>query len=157
MPTTLTNGKLYISVGEGNNAGYTKAELKRGSVPHSLTVAFMRGSSVKVLDSFLSPCRTISVSKTAVGLHDYSQLYLKLNSPPANGIPAWIKPGKLIRSQLTTQAGLDCIDFAAKHNFQYIMYDAGWYGAEFRSTSDPTQTISQIDLPKVIQYGKKKE
>ncbi len=36
------------------------------------------------------------------------------------------------------------------------MYDAGWYGAEFRSTSDPTQAIPEIDMPKVIAYGKEK-
>jgi alpha-glucosidase len=156
FPTTLTNGKLYISVGEANNVGYTKAELKRGNTPHSLSVAFMRDSAVKVAGSFLTPWRTISVSKSAIGLHDYSQLYLKLNPPPPNGVPAWIKPGKLIRAQLNTQSGLDCIDFAAKHNFQYIMYDAGWYGAEFRTTSDPTEVIPQIDLPKVIQHGKEK-
>lgn len=156
FPTTLTNGKLYISVGEANNVGYTKAELKRGSVLHGLTVAFMRDSAVIVSASFLTPWRTVSVSKTAIGLHDFSQLYLKLNPPSPNGVPAWIKPGKLIRAQLNTQSGLDCIDFAAKHNFQYILYDAGWYGAEFRSTSDPTRVIPQIDMPKVIQYGKEK-
>jgi alpha-glucosidase len=156
FPATLTNGNLYISIGEANNTNYTKAELKRGLDSHTLTVAFIRDSAIKTTGSFLSPWRTISVSKTAIGLHEYSQLYLKLNPPPANGIPAWIKPGKLIRSQLNTQSGLDCISFAAKHNFQYILFDAGWYGAEFRSSSDPTQVIPQIDLPRVIQYGKEK-
>lgn len=156
FPATLTNGKWYISVGEANNDNYTKAELKRGAAPHSLAVAFVRDSAVQVPGSFLTPWRTVSVSKTAIGLHDYSQLYLKLNPPVPHGIPAWIKPGKLIRSQLNTQSGLDCIDFAARHDFQYIMFDAGWYGAEFRSGSDPTQAIPQIDLPTVIQHGKQK-
>ena len=36
------------------------------------------------------------------------------------------------------------------------MFDAGWYGAEFRSSSDPTQVIPQIDMSKVLQYGKDK-
>src|SRR4029079_14050216 len=107
-------------------------------------------------NSFTSPWRTISISKTAIGLHDYSQLYLKLNPPPAKGIPKLIKPGKLIRAQLNTQSGLDCIDFAAKHNFQYIMFDAGWYGAEFRGTSDPTKVIPEIDMQKIIKYGKER-
>jgi alpha-glucosidase len=158
LPTTLTltNGKLYLSVGEANNDNYTKAELKRGMASHSLAIAFMRDTDVKVAGAFSTPWRTLSVAKSAIGLHDYSQLYLKLNPPSASGIPSWIKPGKLIRAQLNTQSGLDCIDFAARHNMQYIMFDAGWYGAEFRSTSDPTQVIPQIDMPKVIQYGKEK-
>ncbi|MES2775588.1 MAG: glycoside hydrolase family 97 catalytic domain-containing protein [Bacteroidota bacterium] len=156
FPATITNGKFYISIGEASNTGYTKAELKRGVKAHSLSVVFPRDSSVKVAGFFQTPWRTISVAKTAIGLHDYSQLYLKLNPPPVNRFPDWIKPGKLIRSQLNTQSGLDCIDFAAKHDFQYIMFDAGWYGAEFRGSSDPTQVIPQIDMPKVLQYGKEK-
>jgi alpha-glucosidase len=156
FPATLTNGKLFVSIGEANNMNYTKGELKRSDAAHTLAVAFPRDSVVKVSGVFTSPWRTISVAKTAIGLHEFSQLYLKLNPPPVNGIPAWIKPGKLIRSQLNTQSGIDCIDFAAKHNFQYIMFDAGWYGAEFRSGSDPTQVIPAIDMSKVIQYGKEK-
>lgn len=156
LPGTLTNGKFYISIGEAGNRDYTKAELKRGKKSMGLTLAFARDSSVKINDFFVTPWRTVSVAKTAVGLHEFSQLYLKLNPPPVNGVPDWIKPGKLIRSELNTQGGIDCIDFAAKHNFQYIMFDAGWYGAEFRSSSDPTQVIPAIDMPKVIQYGKEK-
>jgi len=48
------------------------------------------------------------------------------------------------------------IDFAAKHHFQYVLFDAGWYGAEFRTVSDPTAPIAAIDLPAVIRHGKEK-
>jgi alpha-glucosidase len=156
FPATLTNGKLFISIGEADNENYTKAELKRGTSPHSLVPVFVRDTAVKWSGSFQTPWRTISISNTAVGLHQFSQLFIKLAPPSAKQIPAWIKPGKLIRSQLNTQSGLDCIDFAEKHQFQYIMFDAGWYGAEFRFTSDPTQVIPEIDMPQVIQYGKEK-
>ncbi|WP_321334719.1 glycoside hydrolase family 97 catalytic domain-containing protein [uncultured Bacteroides sp.] len=156
FPATLTNGKLFISIGEADNTDYTKAELKRGIKSNSLVVTFARNSVVKADRVFETPWRTISVAKTAIGLHDYSELYLKLTPAPQNGVPTWIKPGKLIRAQLNTQSGIDCIDFAVKHNFQYIMFDAGWYGSEFRSTSDPTRVIPQIDMSKVIQYGKER-
>lgn len=155
LPATITTDKLFITIGEAANIDYTKSELKKSNNPYSLTTAFIRDSTVKFSGSYQTPWRTISVSKTAIGLHRFSQLFLKLN-PPSKEIPAWIKPGKLIRSQLNTQSGLECIEFAAKHNFQYIMFDAGWYGAEFRGTSDPTQVIPQIDMPKVIEYGKEK-
>ncbi|MEP6746865.1 MAG: glycoside hydrolase family 97 catalytic domain-containing protein [Bacteroidota bacterium] len=156
FPATLTNAKLFVSIGEADNENYTKAELKRGSALHSLVPAFIRDTVVKISNGFKSPWRTISVSETAIGLHSFSNLFLRLAAPAAKEIPAWIKPGKLIRSQLNTQSGLDCIDFAANHHFQYIMFDAGWYGAEFRSTSNPTRVISEIDMPHVIQYGKEK-
>ncbi|WP_245776591.1 glycoside hydrolase family 97 catalytic domain-containing protein [Spirosoma endophyticum] len=48
------------------------------------------------------------------------------------------------------------MDFAAKHDFQYILFDAGWYGAEFRGSSDPTKPIPAIDMAKVIQHGRDK-
>lgn len=156
FPATLTNGKIFISIGEGDNENYTKAELKRGDQSNSLAIGFVRDTAIKITGNYLTPWRTVSFSKTAIGLHQFSELFLKLTQPSAKVIPAWIKPGKLIRSQLNTQSGLDCIDFAAKHNFQYILFDAGWYGAEFRSYSDPTQVIPQIDMPKVIGYGKEK-
>ncbi|WP_081154633.1 glycoside hydrolase family 97 protein [Niastella vici] len=157
LPATLTNGKWYLSIGEAANDHFTKAELKRGTAPHSLEVAYVRDTAVHIVDAQLTPWRTISVSPTAIGLHQFSQLGLQLNPPPANGIPAGVQPGKLIRSVvLTTQSGLDCIDFAAAHNLQYIMYDAGWYGAEFNTVSDPTQPIPQIDMPAVIAHGKEK-
>jgi alpha-glucosidase len=145
FPATLTNGKLFISIGEADNEGYTKAELKRGDQPNSLAVTFIRDSSVNMAHLLQTPWRTISFSETAIGLHRYSQLFLKLTPPSATGASSRIKP---------TQSGLDCIDFAAKHHFQYILFDAGWYGAEFRSTSDPTQVIPSIDMPRVMQYGK---
>ncbi|OIN60570.1 glycoside hydrolase family 97 protein [Arsenicibacter rosenii] len=163
FPTTLTNGKLFISVGEAANAGYTKAVLEKGTTPNTLAVSFKKDyrdpakhDSVRIGQPFSSPWRTISVSASAIGLHAFSDLAFRLSPPPASGIPAWVKPGKLIRSYLTTQNGLDCIDFAHKHNLQYIMFDAGWYGAEFRGSSDPTNVIEAIDMPKVIQYGKQK-
>jgi alpha-glucosidase len=157
LPATLTNNKFFISIGEAANTNYTKAELTKSNTPYGLAIAFPRDSGVKIKNNYITPWRTISVSKTAIGLHQFSQLSLKLNPPPLNEVRASVKPGKLIRAQLNTQSGLDCIDFAVRHHFQYIMFDAGWYGAEFRTSSDPTQVIPQIDLQKVIQYGKQKD
>lgn len=156
LPATLKNGKFYFSVGEAENDWYTKTELRKGEKPNSLAIAFVKDSAVNVSGSFRTPWRTISISKTATGLHKFSDLYLRLTQTSVKEVPKWIKPGKLIRSQLNTQSGLDCIDFATKHNFQYIMFDAGWYGAEFRSSSDPTKVIPAIDMPAVIQHGKDK-
>ena len=164
LPATLTDGRNYLSIGEADNDGYTKAELAAGSSPHSLRLVYPRDAVVKMAGPSRTPWRTISVAHSAIGLHAYSQLYLQLTPPAsdiplASGIPSApgippVKPGKLIRSGLTTKDGFDCIDFAAKHNFQYILFDAGWYGAEFRSVSDPTAAIPAIDMPAVIRHGK---
>lgn len=167
--TVVMPNYLYLSIGEANNRGYTKCQLIKGKAANSLALMFYvdtiyrnhqvsaihKDTLVRFTGDFETPWRTVSVAQSAVGLHDFSQLYLKLVDPAAES-PLGVKPGKLFRSQLNTQSGLDCIDFAAKHNMQYIMFDAGWYGAEFRTISDPTKPIDAIDMPQVIAYGKQK-
>jgi alpha-glucosidase len=156
FPATLHNDDFYYSIGEAENDWFTKGEFKKSKEPNGLSITFLRDTALKAGDQFRTPWRTVCISKSAIGLHDNGDLYLKLNTTTEKDVPSWIRPGKLIRSQLNTQSGLDCIDFAAKHNMQYIMFDAGWYGAEFRSTSNPTMVIPAIDMPKVINYGKEK-
>jgi alpha-glucosidase len=163
LPATLTDGHSWLSIGEAVNDDYTKAELAAGDGggvdlardgSGGLRLVYPRDSLVKLDGPGVTPWRTISVAGSAVGLHDYSELNLKL--APAAADLSRIRPGKLIRSALTTRDGLDCIEFAAKHHFQYVLFDAGWYGAEFRSISDPTVAIAAIDMPAVIQRGKEK-
>jgi alpha-glucosidase len=151
LPATLTNGHYYLSIGEADNEGFTKGELAAAGSPGALRIVYPRDTLAGLAGA--SPWRTISVATSAIGLHDYSELYLKLARP---GDAATREPGKLIRSALTTQAGLDCIDFAAKHKFRYILFDAGWYGAEFRGASDPRTPIPALDLPAVIRHGQEK-
>ncbi|HEY8970638.1 MAG TPA: glycoside hydrolase family 97 catalytic domain-containing protein, partial [Puia sp.] len=173
LPATLTDGRLFLSIGEADNDSFTKAELCRGEDRHELIIAYTRDSSLSGV--YATPWRTISIARTAIGLHAFSDLGLRLSPAPGSdrtgtastgmgragtalaGIsPTLLRPGKLIRAQLTTQAGLDCIDFAVRHHFQYILYDAGWYGPEYRKTSDPLVPIPAIDLPRVIAYGKER-
>jgi len=158
LPSTLTNGHLYLSIGEACNDNYTKAELKRGSAPHSLYMGFIRDASVKVNGQFQTPWRTISMSRTAIGLHDFSELSLKLNPPSPNGIPSWVKPGKLIRCvTLTTEGGMDCIDFAVKNDLKYILFDGSWYNdKDFDANRAALAARETIEMPKVVAYGKEK-
>jgi len=170
FPATLAlKHQQYLSIGESDNHNYIKGELVKGKLSNSLAIAFnttpyhidrrvasSKDTIVKFSGDFETPWRTISVAETAIGLHDYSQLNLKLVAPTMAKVPATIKPGKLIRAQLNTQSGLDCIDFAVKHNFQYIMFDSGWYGPERSPQSDPTVVIPAIDMPKILQQGKEK-
>ena len=156
FPATLTDGKTYLSVGEAANDSFTKAELQKGRAPHSLAVAFARDKDVRVTLPFQTPWRTISCATSAIGLHQFSELNLKLNPAAPGGIPAGLTPGKVMRAQLNTQSGLDCIDLAARLNMRHILFDAGWYGPERALTSDPAVVIPAIDMPKVIAYGKAK-
>ncbi|NLR77164.1 glycoside hydrolase family 97 protein [Chitinophaga eiseniae] len=156
LPVTLLTNGSYCQLGEAANLNYTKAELARGVNGSTLAVAFPRDTVVLFRKMIETPWRTLSVASSPIALAHCRTLNLKLAEPPVPGDLSWIRPGKLIRAQLNTRSGLDCIDFAVKHHFQYIMFDAGWYGAEFRSSSDPCQVIPAIDMPKVIVYGKER-
>lgn len=158
FPATLTNHRdTYISIGEADNESYTKAEMTKGEARHSLRVSFMHDSAVVIGNGYTTPWRTISFSNSAIGLHACSQLYLKLVDPVSESIPSWIEPGKLIRSQLSTESGMRCVDFAASHNFKYIMFDGGWYGKESSPLSDPTTPVKGLDIQAIIKYGKSKD
>ncbi|MET3502582.1 alpha-glucosidase [Mucilaginibacter rubeus] len=170
LPSTLTAAQSYISIGEADNRNYTKCVLVHGSRPNSLTLQFYtdtlyrdhrvqsvrKDSLIRFTDSLITPWRTISCSSTAIGLHAFSQLNLKLVKPLSNEVPDYVKPGKVFRVPINTQGALDGIDFAQKMNFQYILVDAGWYGAEFRTTSDPTRYLPDFHLPDIIAHARQK-
>ncbi|WP_332367632.1 glycoside hydrolase family 97 N-terminal domain-containing protein [Spirosoma telluris] len=44
FPATLTNGRLFLSIGEADNTCYTKAVLTKGATPNTLAVEFGKDS-----------------------------------------------------------------------------------------------------------------
>ena len=161
FPLILASPDRYISINEAANDQYTKAMIGKAETENALAIRFGK-DTVKLNGAFVSPWRTLSFSETAIGLRDQSDLLYKLNNKPDPSKDySWIKPGKLLRDMtLSTRGALDCIDFAQKMNFQYIMFDAGWYGkgyaAEFDKDSDPVKVVANIDMPKVVSHGKEK-
>ncbi|HVZ26939.1 MAG TPA: glycoside hydrolase family 97 catalytic domain-containing protein [Sediminibacterium sp.] len=160
FPAVLAAPQQFICINEARNIAYTKAMIVSDhDRPATLVLRFPK-DSVPLTQDFLSPWRTVTLSTTAIGLCDQSDLLYKLCDPPPAGIAYdWVKPGKLIREMsLTTAGALSCIDFAKKMHLQYIMFDAGWYGkgyaAEHDPASDPRKVIPAIDIHRVVQYGK---
>ena len=104
----------------------------------------------------------------ADNINDYIEgkyLLYSLNFKPTSNYN-WVKPGKAYRhvgnkdADFATDRVKISIDFAAKMKFQYVLLDNGWYGLgydnEFDPASDPTKTVSTLDLPEVIKYAKQK-
>ncbi len=158
LPATLTGPKRYISIGEANNSNYTKVELKKGEKEYSVSTGFITEKFANTEGAYDFPWRTISFSNNATGLHQCSELNLKLTPPSPEGIPGWVKPGKMMRiMKLDTEAALECIDFAVKNNLSYVLYDGGWYNVkEFDGNKAYITPISAINMQKVISYGKRK-
>lgn len=80
---------------------------------------------------------------------------------------SWIRPGKVawdwwnncnvtgveFQSGMNTDTYLYYIDFAAKNGIEYIIIDEGWSGKE----SLMEDLNAEIDLPRLIAHGKKKD
>ena len=114
FPATLTSENEFISINEAGNVMYTKALLGKGETPNSLVVQFSK-DTVKLMDDFHSPWRTITLAANASELCNSSDLLFKLCPPAPVSNYDWIKPGKLIRDMtLSTEGAVACIDFAEK-------------------------------------------
>lgn len=131
--------------------------------PHTL-IAQLSGEVDPDHAGYISPWRYVMVADSPGKLLENNYFILNLNEPCRIQDVSWIKPGKVIREvSLTTQGGLACVDFAAKHGVEYVEFDAGWYGPENNPLSDatavnvdPQRSPGPLDLHKIIGYANEK-
>ncbi|GAA3612751.1 glycoside hydrolase family 97 N-terminal domain-containing protein [Flavivirga amylovorans] len=154
---------LFLAIGEAALVDYARMKFinKEGS-PGTLVSEL---SSEVIVDLPLNtPWRFIMAAEKPGQLLEHNYLLLNLNEPNQLEDTSWIKPGKVIReTTLTTKGGIACVDFAEKHNLQFIEFDAGWYGNEYDEASDattitvdPKRSKGPLDLLEVIKYAKSK-
>ena len=120
-----------------------------------------------------SPWRVIMIADHPGELIE-SNLIDCLNPPSAIEDVSWIKPGKYAWDWWNggvvsgvTQHGMNdevirrFIDFAAETGLDYMLIDAGWYvsgpDGEGDPRSDVTRSITAIDLPELIDYGRQRD
>ncbi len=156
---------LFTAIGEAALVDY--ARMKLTNIPDRPGTLVSQLSSEVVLGSTVNktPWRFVMAADNAGELLENNYLLLNLNEPNKIENSSWIKPGKVIReTTLTTQGGMACVDFAVKHNLQYIEFDAGWYGNEYEDSSDattitvdPKRSKGPLDLLGVIKYARSKD
>lgn len=112
------------------------------------------------------PWRILIVSTRDKELLDNDMVY-KLAAPSRIIDGEWIKPGKVawewwnhwgisgvdFEAGVNTPTYMAYIDFAAKNGIEYVILDEGW---AVNLKSDLMQVVPEIDLEKLIAYGKKK-
>lgn len=153
----------YIALGEAALVDNARMKFDRADKDSLLLLTALDGKAV-YSSSFSTPWRYVMIADSPGKLLENNYFVLNLNAPNALKDVSWIKPGKVIREvTLTTFGGKACIDFAAKHNLQYIEFDAGWYGTETNSASDatavkldPARSPGPLALREVINYGRSK-
>jgi alpha-glucosidase len=159
----LSNG-LFACLGEAEMVNYSRTKFKAISdKPNTITGVLY--DNVEEIAPFASPWRWIMVAQSAGALLENNDLIQNLNPPNQITNSSWIKPGKVFREvTLSTTGARTAIDFASKHQLQYILFDAGWYGYEYHDSSnasrvsvDPKRNpVNALDLKAVIAYGKSK-
>ena len=124
--------------------------------------------------SFVTPWRTVQISRTAVGLVN-SGLILNLNEPCALADVSWIRPMKYVgvwwgmhlgieswggeHHGATTEAALRYIDFAAANNIQGVLFEGwndAWQGSAALADFDFTRPAPDFDLDRVLEYAAQK-
>lgn len=153
---------LFLAIGEAALVDFARMKLFKNA--KGILAAKLTGEVIKK-EPFTTPWRYIMAAATPGKLLENNYLLLNLNEPNKIEDTSWIKPGKVIReSTLTTIGGMACVDFAVKHNLNFIEFDAGWYGNEYDDASDATTTTvdpkrskGPLDLHAVIEYAKSKD
>lgn len=165
-PLTLELGNgLYASIAEAEMVNYARTKFSLG-VDKPNTIVCKQDGRVQAMLPFSVPWRLVMIAEQPAQLLENNAILLNLNEPTQIEDVSWIKPGKIMWDMTNSmKGGKEAVDFAVKRNMQYVHFDAGWYGHEWSSKSDPrgvaADTIQYInkgdlDLPGLIQYAKER-
>ena len=156
-PLTLQLGNgLFACLAEAAMTDYARTKFKLSDDKANTIVTSMY-TPADLISPFVTPWRVIMVGEKPGDLVENNNLILNLNPSSLIKDEGWIKPGKIIRVMTqTTRDAKENIDFAAKHNMQYILFDWKWYGPSFTYTSDVTKVVAPLDMPEIVRYGKEK-
>ncbi|MCM2372844.1 glycoside hydrolase family 97 protein [Aporhodopirellula aestuarii] len=151
-PLLLETGSHFVAIAEAGSLEHYAPMMLNRSGELQLVTRF-RSGTVSATDSLTTPWRVVMVADHPGTLVEHHYLLQNLSEPSALDDTSWIKPGKVWRSNLATDAAKAIIDYAAANNYQYVHYDAGWYGPERAADSNPLTVIDSIDMPETIRYA----
>lgn len=123
---------------------------------HPNTLSSVMYSPVDIVTYYATPWKIIMTADSPGELIENNDIVLNLN-PEREGDFSWVKPGKIMRAaKISTDLGLQTIDFCAEHNIPYMLYDWQWYMPCTSHDGDATKVVDHLDMKKVIDYGKEK-
>lgn len=150
----LPNG-LYCALADADVDDWCLEKNVASQTKHSTLTTTMY-SPVDIVTYYATPWKVIITAESYAQLLEHRYIIDNLN--PSCEIPDaadWVKPGTIMRcTTLSTEAALRNIDFCAKHNIPYMLFDWKWYEPCTSHDGDATKVIPQIDMPKVVAYGR---
>lgn len=161
---------MFVTINEQRNgfqgtfAPYPLAEKKGGHNNLQAIVTQRADYIAKTKGTRTFPWRVFAVSANDVELLN-NDLVARLASPNRIGDLSWIKPGKVawdwwndlnitgvdFRAGVNNETYKYYIDFAAKHDVEYVILDEGW-----SEQSSLLHIKPHIDLPGIINHAKEK-
>lgn len=150
--TLVLPDSTYVCLAEAQMVNYARTKFELCRQPNTVMTSLY--GAVDLISPAATPWRVILIADTPGQLLEHDYLLLNLNAPDKIRRAGWIKPGKMMRVVTqTTRSALNCIDFAAAHHLQYILFDWKWYGPAFRFSSDATKVTAPLDMPRIIRYA----
>ena len=124
---------VFTAIGEAALVDFARMKFeKHQSKANTLVASLEKGKEYEypvsvAANGYSTPWRYVMAGENAAQILQNNYLLLNLNEANKITDTSFIKPGKVIREvTLTTQGGIACVDFAEKHNLQFIEFDAGW-------------------------------
>lgn len=115
-------------------------------------------SPVDLVTYYSTPWRIIMAADSPGQLIEHNDIVAMLNPPCAiDDASDWIHPGTIMReTTLTMEGARATIDFCARHNIRYMLFDWKWYEPCTSHDGDATQPIDRLDIPEVCRYAQSK-
>ena len=150
----LPNG-LYCALADADVDDWClEKNVVSATKPNTLTTTMY--SPVDIVTYYATPWKVIITAESYAQLLEHRYIIDNLNPPCEIPDAAdWIKPGTIMRcTTLSTEAALRNIDFCAQHHIPYMLFDWKWYEPCTSHDGDATKVIPQIDMPRVVAYGR---
>lgn len=150
----LPNG-LWAALADADTDDWCLTKF-RSSDTRRNTLTSVMYSPVDIVTYYATPWKIVMAAEKPGDLLEHNDIIQNLNPPCEIADTSWIKPGKIMRSAISTEAGLATIDFCAEHHIPYMLFDWQWYMPCTSHDGDATKVVPHVDMKKVIAYGKKK-
>lgn len=154
VTVTIPNG-IYCALADADVDDWC-LEKNIASTTKRNTLTTTMYSPVDIVTYYATPWKVILTADNYGKLAEQRYIIDNLNPPCAIAdAKDWVRPGTIMRcTTLTTEAALRNIDFCEAHNIPYMLFDWKWYEPCTSHDGDATKVIPQIDMPRVVAYGK---
>ena len=154
VTVTIPNG-IYCALADADVDDWC-LEKNIASTTKRNTLTTTMYSPVDIVTYYATPWKVILTADNYGKLAEHRYIIDNLNPPCAiTDAKDWVRPGTIMRcTTLTTEAALRNIDFCEAHNIPYMLFDWKWYEPCTSHDGDATKVIPQIDMPRVVAYGK---